>query len=130
VHALTFHHHIFCDQLPIFCDTLPIFCDLLPIFCDTLSIFCDTLPIFCDLLPIFCDQLPIFCDLLPIFCDQLTRLSCVADKDAFEKLKSDIGEGNLMLESLSGFFIIISPEKEIVYVSDNVEKHIGLNQVS
>ena len=42
----------------------------------------------------------------------------------------EMGEGSLMLESLAGFFIIISAEEEIIFVSENVEKHMGITQVS
>ena len=34
-----------------------------------------------------------------------------------------------MLESLNGFFIIISATNEIVFVSENIEQHMGLSQV-
>ena len=41
----------------------------------------------------------------------------------------EMGEGSLMLESLAGFFIIISADEEIIFVSENVEKHMGITQV-
>ena len=48
---------------------------------------------------------------------------------AAEKVHSPISEGDLMLESLNGFFIIISATNEIVFVSENIEQHMGLSQV-
>jgi len=43
---------------------------------------------------------------------------------------SEVSEGKLLLETLSGFFIIVSARDEILFVSENVEKHMGLRQVS
>lgn len=56
---------------------------------------------------------------------------CATDKDLLSQLESgeSEGEGGMMLDTLSGFFIIVSAQEEILFVSENVEKHIGLKQV-
>jgi len=40
-----------------------------------------------------------------------------------------VGEGMPHLESLDGFFIMMSEKGKIMFVSENVEKHIGYNQI-
>lgn len=38
-------------------------------------------------------------------------------------------EAKLLLETLGGFFIMVSANMEVLYVSENIEKHMGVKQV-
>lgn len=40
-----------------------------------------------------------------------------------------IGESQLMLEALNGFLILLDRKRKILFVSKNVEDHLGISQV-
>ncbi|XP_067939410.1 single-minded homolog 2-like isoform X2 [Watersipora subatra] len=57
------------------------------------------------------------------------RLKHLISTDGTSAEQTSINEADLMLDSFNGFFIIISARNEIVFVSENVERHMGLSQV-
>lgn len=36
---------------------------------------------------------------------------------------------NLVMKALDGFLIILSTEGDVIYVSENIQEHIGIQQV-
>lgn len=46
-----------------------------------------------------------------------------------EKEKMNIADEAVFLKSLEGFLLVISPEGDFVYLSENVNEYLGITQV-
>lgn len=52
-----------------------------------------------------------------------------AAKDKMEDQLFDNVDENVVMKALDGFLIILSNEGDVIYVSENIQEHIGIQQV-
>lgn len=52
-------------------------------------------------------------------------MKCKEEDQLLDKI-----DENLVMKALDGFLIILSTEGDVIYVSENIQEHIGIQQVN